>query len=345
MNISLNTTQNETQEMDFLPVYLLMRKITGLALYPLICCIGLPTNIIAILILTRKQMRNATSMMLIVLSVTDTIKILNDFLYFVSVLEMDILHFKNNEIYLELYPISHYLFNATTTACAWLTVAIGAERYTAVCIPHKCKIIWTSKRALVLAILIAAFSFAASIPYVLKYQTTVSYDVNGTQYNLVVTDFWRSGWFAPIYVWVHHSLRSIIPIVLVIILSTCIIRKMRKSRFCQGNRRISLCVLGVIACFVLCVFPDSIMSTVLNMGYYEASYCARAIREFTDFMLLLHTTLNFIIYCVINTRFKETFTSLFKSHITTATIRKRSERKNTTEPFLGTLDGVNNYPI
>jgi nociceptin receptor len=93
---------------------------------------------------------------------------------------------------------------------------------------------------------------------------------------------WKGDNFGYIFNWFHYAFRSIMPISLLVVASILIVRGLRKCRF--RKRRISLCVLFVIVAFVMCVFPDTILSTFFKTGYYVASHLAKGIREITDFL-------------------------------------------------------------
>jgi Na+/H+-translocating membrane pyrophosphatase len=61
-----------------------MRDVTVLILYPVFCCVGIVTNGICILVLTRKKKRSPTHHFLLGLTISELIHVLNDLLYFVS---------------------------------------------------------------------------------------------------------------------------------------------------------------------------------------------------------------------------------------------------------------------
>jgi hypothetical protein len=50
----------------------------------------------------------------------------------------------------------------------------------------------------------------------------------------------------------------------------------------------------------------------LSTANYEASYLAKGIREITDFLLLLHTVINFILYSIFNKQFSKHTKKLFQ---------------------------------
>jgi len=292
-----------TSEPDFLNFYILMRKLTGLILYPIVCFIGLTLNIVGVIVMSRKQMRSSTSVFLIALAIADLIKILNDTLYFVTVLLIETSSVAARNTFIAIYPYAHYIFNASMTCSAWINVAVAMERYIFVCHGPKAKFITTINRATFISLGISAASIVISLPYALKYETLEISERNKTMYNLSVSPLWKGGNFAYIFNWFHYAIRSIIPVSLLVVASILIVRGLRKCRLRNGKKRISLCVVFVIVVFVVCVFPDTILSTFFKTGYYEASYLAKGIREITDFLLLLHTVMNFILYSIFNKQF------------------------------------------
>ena len=176
----------------FYRFYMIMRDLTGLVLFPLICFLGLPANIFGIIILSMKQMRTSTSVFLIALAVTDLIKIFDDILYFVSILINDISPEVGPKLYAYLYPYTHYVFNATMMAAAWITVAIAIERYVAVCHAYKAKLLCTITHSVIISGCIIVSSFIFSIPYALRY--TMSHHQNNTEtdstVSLAVSTLW-----------------------------------------------------------------------------------------------------------------------------------------------------------
>jgi nociceptin receptor len=302
----INTTNiynYTTSDPDFLNFYILMRKLTGLILYPIVCFLGLALNSVGVIVMSRKPMRSSTSVFLIALAIADLIKILNDTLYFVTVLLIETSSVSGRNTFIAIYPYAHYIFNASMTCSAWINVAVAMERYIFVCHGSKAKFITTINRAIVISLGISAASIVISLPYALKYETLEISDRNKTMYNLSVSPLWMGDNFSYIFNWFHYAIRSIIPVSLLVVASILIVRGLRKCRLRKGKKRISLCVVFVIVVFVVCVFPDTILSTFFKTGYYEASYLAKGIREITDFLLLLHTVMNFILYSIFNKQF------------------------------------------
>ncbi|CAG2234868.1 unnamed protein product [Mytilus edulis] len=283
-----------------------MRLVSGLILYPLVCFVALPANIITIVVFTRKKLKSSTSIFLLNLAISDIIKICNDIMYFVSILLTVISPDIGKRVLMFIYPYAHYIFNSSMTCAAWLIVAVAIERYLLVCHSTQAKTICTIPRALILSNAIAFASFATSTPYLFKYQHSTVFASNGTLHILEISNLWKNDMFSTAFNIFHYVFRSVVPIILLVVYSLLIIRRLRQCRFKHRKRRTVLCLLMVIISFVICATPDTVLSAVLQTGYREASYLIRGIREITDFLLLLNTGSNFIIYSALNTKFCKT---------------------------------------
>lgn len=76
------------------------------------------------------------------------------------------------------------------------------------------------------------------------------------------------------------------------------------------NRRVTVTLVAVIVVFIVCVTPDAVMSTVFGFGYYDETDLVRGVREITDFLLLVNSASNFLLYCVFNRTFRNRFRML-----------------------------------
>jgi len=154
-----------------------------------------------------------------------------------------------------------------------------------------------------------------------------------------VTELWSNRQFATTYSWIQNILRSIVPLLIISTLNCFIVDALRRSarhvsssssgnqairhnlqlhhhqsigrRVSPRNRRVTLMLVAVIVVFIVCVTPDAVMSTVFGFGYYdESSDLIRGIREITDFLLLVNSATNFMLYCAFNSVFRHHFRSL-----------------------------------
>lgn len=134
-------------------------------------------------------------------------------------------------------------------------------------------------------------------------------------WRLEVTELWQNALFDTGFTWVQNLLRSIIPLLILIVLNIFIIYGMRRCRIGRSKsvrtHRITIMLVFVILVFLVCITPDAVMSTFLGMGYHEEPYLQRGIREITDLLLLLNSAFNFVLYCIFNTIFWRNFVYLF----------------------------------
>jgi hypothetical protein len=150
---------------------------------------------------------------------------------------------------------------------------------------------------------------------------------------LQLTELWSDKEFAKTYSWIQNILRSIVPLLIMSTLNCFIVDALRRSarhvsagvsstggyvhqrhvgrRVSPRNRRVTLMLVAVIVVFIVCVTPDAVMSTVFGFGYYdESSDLIRGIREITDFLLLVNSACNFLLYCAFNSVFRHRFRML-----------------------------------
>lgn len=305
-------SNNYDEYKDF---YEMAQFITGLIFYPAICFPGLVGNILTIVVLSQKGMRTSTNVFLLTLAVSDALKIISDIHYIlVSILfKVDINAGK--KVYAYLYPYLHYFFGSSVCVSSWLTVSVAVERYIMVCHATRAKTLCTIYRARVVSASVFVLMMLLTLPSIVRYETVTCFDrgSNDTAMDVVVTELWQNETFARSNTWGQTLLRSVIPLVILVVLNTCIINSLRKTRanrrMAQRNR-ITVMMIAVIIVFLVCITPDAIMSTVFGYGYHDSNYLVKGVREITDTLLGLNAALNFVIYCCFNTAFRQNFIAM-----------------------------------
>ncbi|XP_045208409.1 probable G-protein coupled receptor 139 isoform X2 [Mercenaria mercenaria] len=313
-----STTLTPPDTMDaYETFYYRAQYITGLVFYPILCILGMTGNIMSIIVMSQKQMRSSTNTYLFALAVSDLIKLFVDFLYFMVILLNQIDTSTGNKAYVFLYPYAHYVFNASLCVSAWLIVSVAVERYVYVCHPTKVKFYCNIYKARTISFSVFIIMSVLAIPYAMRYRTIqkVNNETGVTEYDVIVSQLWQNQLFTDIYTWFQNLMRSIIPLVILIILNTCIMYGLRRCRVLRSKtpkkHRITTMLITVILVFLICITPDTIMSTFFGLGYSEENYLARGIREITDLLLLINSAANFVIYCIFNTIFWCQFRRLF----------------------------------
>ncbi|KAL4229233.1 hypothetical protein ACF0H5_012272 [Mactra antiquata] len=313
---TIPTESSKTLE-PYQDFYLRARFITGLVFYPVMCLFGITGNIMSVIVMSQKQMRSSTNTYLFALAISDLIKLIVDFLYFTVILIGQFDTSTGNRAFAFLYPYAHYVFNASLCVSAWLIVSVAVERYIYVCHPTKVKVYCNIYKARTISFSVFIVMSVLAIPNGMRYRTVlkINNETGATDYDVMLSDLWKNQLFTDVYTWFQNLLRSIIPLVILIILNACIMYGLRRCRLLRSKTpkkyRITTMLVTVILVFLVCITPDTIMSTFFGLGYSEENYLARGIREITDLLLLINSAANFVIYCIFNTIYWCHFRRLF----------------------------------
>ena len=174
-----------------------------------------------------------------------------------------------------MYPFSHYIFNEAVCVASWLTVSVAVERYISVCHATRAKVVCTVNRARVISALVFVAMSLLTVPSYLRYtrKTNFDPDFNCTMFVITPSSLGMNKRFMTGYTWVQNLLRSIIPLIVLLVLNACIIHALRRQRVpgkkMSARNRITLMLIVVIIVFIICIFPDAIMSTFFRYGYVE----------------------------------------------------------------------------
>ncbi|XP_013388743.1 FMRFamide receptor-like [Lingula anatina] len=317
MDHVMSHSNNDNDTDQYKHFYFIARQITGLYVFPVLCTFGIIGSILTLVVLSQKPMRSSTNVYLSALAVSDMIKLINDFLYFMTVFLYVTSPATGQKMYAYLYPFSHFVFQMSVCVSSWLLVSVAVERYVLVCHAMWGKTMCTTQRATVVSVVIYLVMSGLAIPSALRYKTVKVYDNSTGMYHLDVdlTELWKNKEFVTAYTWIQNLLRSVIPLFILAIMNFQIIRAIRATRANKKRsqrHRITVMLLSVIVLFLMCVTPDAIMSTVFEIGYHENENClAKGIREITDTLLCVNAAVNIILYSAFNSKFRKCFCILF----------------------------------
>lgn len=284
-------------------------------IYPLTCFPGVVGNALTIFVLSRRNMHTSTNAFLGALAVSDSIKLINDSMYFFVTVLIRADRELGKIAYGYLYPYAHFIFSMSVCVSSWITVSVAVERYILVCHPTRARALWNRRRAVFLCVSIYVIMTSLALPSAFRYRTIRCVDrkTGLTGVEVELTDIWRNQANQALvrgYEWAQNLLRSIIPLLLLVVLNVCIISALRRTkakRRKNSRHRVTIMMIVVILVFLICITPDAILSTVFDFGYHEAGYLAKGIREITDSLLTINAGVNFIIYCVFNQVFRKSF--------------------------------------
>ena len=306
--------------------------ITGLIIYPVLCFPGIVGNILSLIVLFHRNMATSTNVYLAALAISDTLKLINDALYFVVILLKRTDEDPEGMVMAYLYPYAHFVFNVAVCVTAWLTVSIAVERYISICHPTKAVSVCTIPRARYISITVFVVMILITIPSWLRYQArhVVDTRLNISCYIVEPTELGYSQAFMTPYTWIQNLFRSIVPLVVLIILNTKIINELRRERIkgksLSGRNRITLIMIIIIIVFLVCITPDAVMSMFFGFGYAEEDDIVKGIREITDSLLAANSAFNFVLYSTMSQQFRDTFCLIFGCKSARQQPSRRSER-------------------
>jgi len=206
---------------------------------------------------------------------------------------------------------------------AWLTVSVAVERYIFVCHATRARLVCTVRRALVIGLLAVLSMSVVALPSALRYRRTQCRNAatNQTVFEVQLTEFGRSQPSAAVYTWTLSLLRSIVPLVVLVAFNARIVDALRSATTlattgdedhprrrhrAAKNRSVTLMLLVVVVVFVACILPDAVMSVGFGVGYVdERDQVAKGVREFSDALLALCSAVNFVVYCLCSTQFRD----------------------------------------
>lgn len=306
----------------------------------IVCVFGIITNILNIIVLTRKDMVSPTNTILTGLAVADMLVML-DYLPF-SVREY-ILH---NQTRLDKYSYNRaffILFHAhfsvvCHTISIALTMTLAVWRYIAVSVPQRNRDWCSMPRARIAIVSSYLFSVVFCTPAYFTFSIRdeeYEDEKTGEVTHMYLVDFSevanahdRLLWH--INFWVYSVLIKIIPCVVLTILSVSLIHALYKAnerkklvkgtgdnnagdRSCDRTTRM---LLAVLLLFLITEFPQGILallSGVLGEDFFRT--CYHNFGEMMDILALINSAINFILYCTMSRQFRNNFRELFSPRI------------------------------
>jgi hypothetical protein len=83
-----------------------------------------------------------------------------------------------------------------------------------------------------------------------------------------------------------------------------------KKKSIKSKTSITLMLLTIVLSFVICMFPDTLM-TMMQFGYANETFLIKAIREVTDFLLTINSAITFLICFYFSIEFRRKLKRIF----------------------------------
>ncbi|XP_037085383.1 sex peptide receptor-like [Pollicipes pollicipes] len=299
-----------------------------------VCLFGLTTNILSIVVLTRKTMASPTNAILAGLAIADIMVMV---MYVPFTLHYYIQAFGASSltygwaVFMLTYVHVTQVFH---TVSIWLTVVLAVWRYLAIGHPSLNRE-WCSMKNTSVAI-VSAYIFCPilCIPSFLTFAITPIDNSTG-RFLVDFSDLSKQSnkLLEKLNFWVYSVHVKLLPCVILTIFSCCLIWellkvKKRKSellhRATAGNSKLSCAerhtvrttrmLLAILLLFLLTEFPQGILSLLSGiLGEQFLDQCYNKMGDLMDILALINSAINFIFYCSMSTQFRSTFQQLFLS--------------------------------
>lgn len=301
--------------------------VDGIATF-VVCVLGIIGNIIALIILSRPQMKSSINCCLQHLAVYDTffliMKILNKVIPYTSH------HIEAiNDFYKIIYPYSDWFIPLIVTArtgAVWVTVGVSIERFIAVCYPLKARSFCTYKRSLYFNIFISALVIVYNLPHYFQYTMKATPNGNNTDYAIVLTSLGQNELFYAVYeIWLDMVLLNIVPFSALVFLNFSIYQEMKRAlkerqkmtqqlgqqmaQQLEQDIHLARMLFCVVAIFFVCYFPSFCFS--ITESTKEGERFQGKLPSILNLTEGINSAVNCIVYYALASNFRKAFLQLF----------------------------------
>ncbi|XP_059834629.1 probable G-protein coupled receptor 139 [Hypanus sabinus] len=272
--------------------------------YSFLLCLGLPANILTVIILSRLVARRQKSSYnyLLALAAAD-IFILFFIVFLDFLLEDFILGQQMPQVLDKIIGVLEFSANHTSI---WITVPLTIDRYIAVCHPLKYHTVSYPARTRKVIMSVYVTCFLTSIPYY--------------WWPNIWTENYTSTSMHQILIWVHCFTVYLIPCSIFFVLNSIIIHKLkRKSNFRMrgySTGKTTAILLTITTIFAILWAPRMVMILYhLYVLPINNGWLVHIVSDIANMLAFLNTAINFFLYCFISKRFRTMAAGTLKAFI------------------------------
>lgn len=299
-----------------------------------VCIFGVISNILNVIVLTRRHMITPTNCILTALAIADFLTMLTYLVYatYFYIATEPGLGGNHSQGWMYFILIHNHFIITCHNMAMWFTVSLAVFRYIFVCHHVIGNRLCSLNRAILTINIIVIATIVVCIPNYFLYRVVKISDLGGyknvsgywiVDSNLVLEhDFYKVSIF-----WFFGVIMKVAPCILLTLLSSMIILTMhqaskRRVRLLQQTRssdhdvnhehnRTTWMLVSVVLFFVITEMPQGILAMVsgLNERFFTQIYSN--LGDIMDLLVLLNSAVNFILYCIMSQQFRDTFKNLF----------------------------------
>lgn len=217
--------------------------------------------------------------------------------------------------------------NLFILSSTWLTVAMSAERWLAICHPLKSRNAITLSRTKVVIVVVFAVSAIVNLPVYWRYKMTTKEECGQSRVNVAPAAI-LSDKFEHSYRIAWAIFGNILPLLLLLLFNGALMRQIHKSYAMRrlmknmtgkrqtesdASRRITLTLVSIVVMFFILVAPSDVAKHVTLLVEKELTdnFTYMTIELITNVMQTINFSANFVLYCIINPSFRRSMTSRF----------------------------------
>ena len=317
-------------------------------IFTIIAVVGFCGNLLVIVVVvSNKQMRNTTNLLIINLAVADLLFIIICVPF--TAMGYAMIHWPFGDYWCKIYQ---YMVHVTAYSSVYTLVLMSLDRYLAVCHPYRSMTIRTENNAYVLIILSWTVILAANAPLLFEY-TRVEYNFYGETRsaclnNEVLNDYKRGQLFYGCF----FVFGYVMPLTLVCILYGFMLKRLLFGAVPGGNqsaeslrskKRVTCMVIIVVVIFALCWLPIQIIFVTQYFLTYPDNTTFVAIQIACTCMAYMNSCVNPFLYAFLSENFRKSFRRLLCWNNKFQPVRLEIEKTNarTLEPVTRTT-AINN---
>ncbi|CAG2252830.1 putative G-protein coupled receptor B0563.6 [Mytilus galloprovincialis] len=312
---------NETVWVPDIALALKVGKICYKYIGPIICAIGILCNIMNLLVLTQRQLKESPYTYLTGLALTDLGALTFSFIFMVG-------SYQRKEYFWKFYDAYIYLplVNVCTNSSVWITVVLTIERFLFVRYPLWAKAMCDRASAKMKNALIISIMFVINIPHFLLLR--VEPIANTTdQYTRVSTDFRHSEHYYRIR-WFYSIIIHFVPLIILSTANAYLVyavmraRKEREILQIRNNKeatwyreqvRLTVTLISIVCLFIVCIIPSAFSNKRIAyalfggdqpLSHFAMSNFYLILQYVANVLVWCNLSLNFVFYCAINKKFR-----------------------------------------
>ncbi|KAL4221707.1 G-protein coupled receptor [Mactra antiquata] len=300
-----------------------------------VCVFGIVTNLFNVSVLTRKHMKTPVNQILTWLAISDILTMISYIPFAIHFYcqypqHTSEIHERNSHGWMSFLVFHINLASTTHTISIWMCVTLAIVRYLHIKNPTKTNVFRIRRiyQTRIIIIIVYISSTVILIPNYLSNEIHETVLNNKTIYFLEDLKLGRAETEATVLinVWMYAMIAKLIPCLLMSIFGGLLIynihvkiRQRRKVLQISGNNharlsehsRTTKMLVTVIILFIVTEFPQGVLivCSACVENFFDTVYLP--LGDVMDIMALVNNAINFVLYCTMSTKFRQTFFSLY----------------------------------